>query len=127
MEGFSYTYNASQNQEVQRIRNRYLPRELSPMEQLKELDVQVRRPADRFAYIYGSVSAIIMGAGMSLVMTDMGDALGIVEPMVPGILIGVVGMLLALTTYKLHQGILNKRKVKYAPEILKLSEQIMRG
>jgi Kef-type K+ transport system membrane component KefB len=86
----------------------------------------VKRPANVFAYTYGSFSAIVMGAGMSLVMTDIGAMLGLGSAMVPGIVIGVVGMAMALSTYPIYKKILGNRKEKYAPEILKLSEKIMK-
>ena len=68
-----------------------------------------------------------MGAGMSLVMTEIGAIIGLASAMVPGIAIGVVGMGMALTTYPIYKRILNSRKKKYAPEIMALSEKIMNG
>lgn len=124
---FSYTYNAPCNQEVLNIRKKYLSREETDMDTLKALDGKVSRPANRFAYIYGSVAAIIMGAGMSLVMTDIGETIGLINAMIPGIAIGVVGLALALTTYPVHKAILNRRRKKYAPEILDLSEKLMQS
>ena len=110
---------------VQQIRTQYTEKQHTELDELKELDAKVKRPANVFAYIYGSVSAIVMGAGMSLVMTDIGATVGLADAMIPGIVIGVVGLGLALLTYPIHKGILNSRKKKYAPEILKLSEKIM--
>jgi uncharacterized Tic20 family protein len=97
----------------------------SELDALRELDAKVKRPANVFAYIFGSISAIIMGAGMSLVMTDIGAILGLGEAMIPGIAIGVVGMAMALLTYPMYKGILGSRKKKYSAEILALSEKIM--
>lgn len=79
MEKFSYTYSAPENQEVLRIRDKYLPREESKLEELKRLDSKVKRPANIFAYTFGAFSAIIMGAGMSLVMTDIGAVIGLAD------------------------------------------------
>ena len=124
---FHYTYNAEENQEVLRIREKYLPREESTLQELKRLDARVKKPANVFAYIYGSVSAIIMGAGMSLVMTDIGAVIGLSSAMVPGIVIGIVGMGMALSTYPIYKSILSRRKKKYAPQILELSEKITKG
>ena len=110
---------------VRKIRSQYVQKEYSQLEALKELDAKVRRPANVFAYVYGSVGAIVMGAGMSLVMTEIGAVLGLMDTMIPGIAVGVVGLLMALTTYPIHKKILSARKQKYAPEILALSEKIM--
>lgn len=110
---------------VQRIRTQYTEKQHTELDELKELDAKVKRPANTFAYIFGSVSAIVMGAGMSLVMTDIGATVGLADPMLPGIVIGIVGLAMALLTYPIHKGILNSRKKKYAERILQLSEKIM--
>lgn len=112
---------------VQKIRTQYMQKDSSQKEldTLKELDAEVKRPANLFGWIFGSVAAIIMGAGMSLVMTDLGSTLGIGEPMIPGIIIGVIGMLLAIINYPIYKGILETRKEKYADKILALSEKII--
>ena len=112
---------------VQKIRTQYTEAKHTELDELKALDAKVKKPANVFAYIYGSVSAIVMGAGMSLVMTDIGATIGLASAMVPGIVIGIVGMGLALTTYPIYKRILNRRKKKFAPRILALSEKIMEG
>lgn len=112
---------------VQKIRTQYTEKEHTGLEQLKALDTKVKRPANVFAYIFGSISAITMGSGMSLVMTDIGTTIGIGDPMLPGIVIGVVGMLMAIINYPIHKSILNNRKKKYADQIVKLSDKIMKG
>ena len=76
---------------VQKIRTQYTEKQHTELDALKELDAKVKRPANVFAYVYGSVSAIIMGTGMSLVMTEIGEIIGLVNTMVPGILVGILG------------------------------------
>ena len=110
---------------AQKIRTQYMEKQSTELDALRELDAKVKRPANVFAYTYGSISAIIMGAGMSLVMTDIGAAIGITSALVPGIAIGVVGLGMALLTYPMYKGILNSRKKKYGAEILTLSDKIM--
>ena len=110
---------------VQKIRTQYTEKQHTELDALKALDAKVKKPANVFAYVYGSLSAIIMGAGMSLVMTDIGAMIGLASGMVPGIVVGVVGLGMALSTYPIYKKILNRRKKKYAPEILALSEKIM--
>lgn len=110
---------------VQKIRTQYTEKENTQLDELKALDAKVKRPANVFAYTFGSISAIIMGAGMSLVMTDLGTTLGIANSMVPGIIIGVVGLAMAVVNYPMYKSILGSRKNKYRNEILALSEKIM--
>lgn len=110
---------------AQKIRAQYMEKESTELDALRRLDAKVKRPASVFAYIFGSISAVVMGAGMSLVMTDIGSTIGMDSTMIPGIVIGVVGMIMALVNYPIYKGILNSRKKKYGAEILSLSEKIM--
>ena len=110
---------------VQKIRTQYTEKEHTQLDALRELDAKVRRPANVFAYVFGAISAIIMGCGMSLVMTDIGAKLGMSSTMAPGIVIGIVGLLLAIINYPLYQRILSSRKKKYTEQIMKLSDKIM--
>ncbi len=110
---------------AEKIRTQYIEKQPSELDELRALDAKVKRPANVFAYVFGSISAVIMGAGMSLVMTDIGSAVGIENTMVIGTLVGVCGMMLALINYPLYKGILGSRKRKYGAEILSLSEKIM--
>ena len=110
---------------VQKIRTQYMEKESTQLDALRALDARVKRPANVFAGVFGTVSALVMGAGMSLVMTDIGEILGIAEPMAGGIVIGVAGMVMAVANYPIYTGILNSRKKKYAAEIMKLSDEIV--
>ena len=110
---------------AQKIRAQYMEKTPSELDALRELDAKVKRPANVFAYIFGSLSAIIMGSGMSLVMTDIGATIGITSALVPGIAIGVLGLGMALLTYPIYKGILCSRKKKYADKIIALSDKIM--
>ena len=110
---------------VQKIRTQYTEKEHTELDSLKELDSKVKRPANVFAYVFGSISAIIMGSGMSLVMTEIGESIGVENAMIPGIAIGVVGMLMAIINYPMYKSILASRRKKYADEIITLSDKIM--
>jgi len=111
---------------VQKIRAQYTEKESTELDALRALDAKVRRPADVFAYIFGSIGAIVMGSGMSLVMTDIAQTVGIPNPMVCGIVTGIVGLVMAVVNYPLHKRILGSRRKKYAAEILALSDTIMK-
>ena len=117
--------NSDQQFIVRKIRTEYVEKETTELDELRKLDAKVKRPVNIFAYIFGSIGAIIMGAGMSLVMTEIGSMIGVEETMVPGIVIGVVGMVIALVNYPIYKRILAGRKKKYGAEILALSDKIM--
>lgn len=112
---------------VEKIRSQYTEQAHTELDELKVLDAKVKKPAYGFGYTYGSIGAVIMGAGMSLVMTGIGKVIGLTSALVPGILIGVTGMGMTLTTYPIYKKILNSRKKKYARQILELSERITKG
>ena len=110
---------------AQKIRTQDMEKQPSELDALRKLDARVKRPANVFGYAFGSLSAIVMGAGMSLVMTDIGAILGLASTMIPGIVIGVVGLGMALLTYPIYKAILNARKKKFGAEIIAMSEKIM--
>ena len=113
---------------VQKIRTQYMEKDCTQKELdlLRELDAEVKRPATVFGHVFGSIDAIVMGTGMSLVMTDIGAQLGIGNSMPAGIVIGIVGMLIAIINYPIYKAILTSRKEKYADRILALSEKLMK-
>ena len=111
---------------VEKIRSQYTEQQHTELDALKALDAKVKKPANVFGYLYGSIGAMVMGAGMSLVLTDIGSMLGMTETLIPGIVIGAAGMVMALTAYPIYRKILTSRKKKYAAQILELSEKALR-
>ncbi len=94
---------------------------------MRDLDAKVKRPAIIWGSTLLTLGALIMGTGMSLVMTDLGKMIGIGNSMVYGVVIGVIGMLVAGLAYPAYTKILNSRRKKYSKEIIKLSDDIMKG
>ena len=112
---------------AQKIRDQYTEKKTTELDELRELDARVKRPVNVFAYVFGSISAIVMGAGMSLIMTDISNVVGISDPLIPGIIIGVIGLIMAIINYPIYNAMLSSRKKKYSGKILELSEKIMNG
>lgn len=110
---------------AQRIRAHYIEKQATELDALRALDAEARRPANIFAYIFGSIGAIVCGAGMSLVMTEIGSYLGMESTMLPGILIGLVGLAMAALCYPLYKRILSARMRRYRDKILALSDGII--
>ena len=128
-ETFNYTYSAKEQEEIKAIRNKYVaPEEKEDkMAQLRRLDAAVTQKATAVSLVFGVIGALIMGFGMSLVMTEIGSIIGIRSPMIPGIVIGVLGMIMAIINYPVYKGILGSRRRKYADEIIILSDNIIKG
>lgn len=125
---FSFTYSAAQQQEVESIRKKYLPREEDKMEQLRKLHNSAGRKAQIRAIGIGVIGALILGTGMSLAMTDLGELLGSVGElaMVIGIFIGLIGMVLVALAYPVYNRVLKKERARIAPEILRLTDELMK-
>ncbi len=125
-ETFTYTYSAAQQEEIAAIRKKYAaePIEVDKMEQLRKLDAGVTQKAMIAALTVGVLGALIMGTGMSLIMTDLAAILGMASALFPGIAIGIVGMAGVIAAYPLYQFVLKKERAKVAPQILKLTEEL---
>lgn len=124
-DAFKMTYSAEQQEEIRQIRKKYIPQQQDKMQQLRALDAKAGGKASTISIIIGVIGAIIMGAGMSLIMSDFGAPLGAAAFPV-GIGVGVVGMGIVLLAYPLYQRTLKKEHEKIAPEILKLTDELMK-
>lgn len=98
------------------------------MTKLRKLDADTSRKATMISIVLGTVGALLMGSGMSLIMTDLGVILGItgITSMVAGIMIGLPGILLVAAAYPVYSKVLKKERKKIAPEILRLTEELMK-
>ncbi len=105
---------------AQKIRTQYMEKEHDELYELRTVDKKVKRPANIFAYTFGTLGALILGTGMCLAMNVIGDAV------IPGIIIGLTGVAMVSGTYRLYARILEKRRAKYANEIFKLSDKIIK-
>lgn len=121
------TINNEQKHLVQKIRTQYTEKQHTELDELRALDRKVKMSANAFAYGFGAVSALTMGSGMSLIMTDIGQTIGMASPMTPGIVIGLVGMVMAIVNYPIYNGILTRRRKKYAQQIIALSDRLTKG
>lgn len=118
-EKFSYTYSAKEQAEVNQIRKKYVATE-DKMEQLRKLDASVTKKATTIAIIVGVIGALIMGAGMCCTMVWQGIWF------IPGIIIGLIGMAVLAMAYPLYQKVLKKEREKITPEIIRLTDELMK-
>ena len=122
---FQYTYSAKEQSEVEAIRKKYLPPEENKMEQLRKLDNSATQKAQALSIVVGVIGALIMGTGMSLCMTELSGFLG-GTAMFIGIPVGVAGMVLVALAYPIYNRVLKKQRQRIAPEILRLTEELMK-
>lgn len=119
-DAFQYTYSAKEQEEVKKIRSKYLAKEEDKMETLRRLDAQAARKATTVSIAIGVTGALIMGLGMSCCMVWAGACF------VPGIVIGMVGIALAALAYPAYGRTLKKERERVAPEILRLTDELMK-
>lgn len=120
-EVFNYTYSASQQAEIKGIREKYMPptEEEDKMERLRRLDRSVTKTGMVVSIIVGVISTLVLGVGMCCTMVWEGL-------MLPGIVIGVVGIIGIISAYPLYTHVTKKQREKVAPEIIKLSDELMK-
>ena len=125
---FKYTYSAKEQDEIRRIREKYQSKEEDGISKLRKMDAKVSQKATIISLVLGILGALVMGMGMSLVMTDLGVILGLtgVVRMLIGIFIGLVGIILVALTYPVYSKVLKREREKIAPEILRLTEELMK-
>jgi hypothetical protein len=117
-ESFHYTYSAAQQEEIEKIRQKYVPKEENKMEQLRKLDESATKPGTIAALALGIVSALLLGVGMccSMIWADRYFVLGIV--------LGLIGIAGAIAAYPLYNHITEKKRRQLAPEIMRLTEEL---
>ncbi len=127
-ETFRYTYSAKEQEEIQNIRRKYATSEEDKMERLRRLDANVTQKATMMALIPGIIGALLLGIGMSLAMSELSGVLGFSQSMafLIGILIGMIGIALVCLAYPLYNHVIKKERAKIAPEILRLTEELMK-
>lgn len=127
-ETFNYTYSAKEQEEIKAIRKKYAaPEETEDkMTQLRRLDAAVTQKATTASLVFGMIGALIMGIGMSLIMTDLGKMLGTTLALMIGIGVGIIGIVLVCMAYPIYNRILKKEREKIAPEIIRLSDELMK-
>ena len=128
--GFIYTYSAKVQAELKRIRDKYTaPTEVEDkMARLRRLDASVTNTAQAIALVFGVIGTLILGFGMSLCMTDLGEILGSYRDMamIIGIIVGVIGGILASLAYPIYNAIVKVKRKKLAPEIIRLTDELMK-
>jgi hypothetical protein len=115
---FSYTYSAAENQEVLRIRKKYLPKEETKLEELKRLDSLVQNSGVIQGLCAGIGGCLVFGLGLCLAMEVIGHMIWL------GVILGLVGTAGMLAAFPIYRKIFNKAKAQHSPRILELAAQL---
>ena len=129
-ETFKFTYSAKEQEEIKAIRKKYVASEQAEdkMAQLRRLDAAVTQKGTIVSLALGVIGTLLLGSGMSLAMTDIGNMLGLADKteMLIGIPIGLVGIALILVAYPIYNAIIKKERERIAPEIIRLTDELMK-
>ena len=118
---FTYIYSAARNKEVENIRRKYMPREESKLETLKRLDNRVQSAGMIESLCIGIIGALTFGIGMCFFLDVFAGAVWLTA------LFMIIGTLLMIPAYPIYRRIAHRTKEKLTPEILRLSEEIMKS
>jgi len=116
---FNYTYSANQQEEVKSIRQKYTPREENKLEQLRRLDQDTKTPGTIVSLAVGTISSLLLGTGMACIMEW--------DFFVVGLAVGVIGMIGVALAYPVYTVMTKKQRIKLAPQIIQLSDELMQG
>ena len=117
---YNYTYSAKNQAEVREIRNKYIPKEVDKLEQLRSLDASVTKKGTMVSLLVGTLGCLVLGTGMSCVMV-WGENLFLI-----GVIIGIIGIVGISIAYPLYIYITRKERERIAPEILRLSDELLK-
>ena len=118
---FTYNYSAARNKEVESIRRKYMPHEESKLETLKRLDYRVQTAGMIESLCFGIIGALVFGVGMCFFLDVFAGAAWLTA------ILMICGTLLMIPAYPIYRRITRKTKAELTPEILRLSEEIMKS
>ena len=118
---FTYNYSAARNKEVESIRRKYMPHEESKLEKLKRLDYRVQMAGMIEGLCFGIIGALVFGIGMCFFLDVFAGAAWLTA------ILMICGTLLMIPAYPIYHRIARKTKAELTPEILRLSEEIMKS
>ena len=117
---FEFTYSGRETEEIRKIREKYLPRPENKLEKLRRLDKSAAEKGTIWSLIIGILGTLIMGGGMSMCLVWTETLL------IPGIAVGIVGIVMLSLAYPVYKTVTEKERRRIAPEILRLSDELLK-
>ena len=119
--GFSFTYSASQQQEVEAIREKYLPHPETAVQELLRLHRTVRTAGIAEALAVGVGGFLLFGIGFCLILQVIGSSIPL------GIALCLLGAAGMLGAYPAYRTVSRRIQAQCTPRILELLQKIERG
>lgn len=105
---------------IERIASKYQEKEITKLDELKNLDKKARKGALIFAYVFGIIASLVLGLGMCIAMKVI-----LADLMIIGVLIGIVGIFMCIINYPIYKKLHEKGIKKYSNQILELSKSLL--
>ena len=119
-EGFQYSYSAKQQEEIKRIRSKYEAPQEDKMAYLRRLDESATRKGTIVSIVLGVIGTLVLGVGMCCILVWQNTWF------FPGIVIGLLGIVGLSAAYPVYMQITKKEREKIAPEILRITEELLK-
>lgn len=105
---------------VEKLKDSYKEKEITKLEELRQLDKKVKKGPMVFAYTFGIIGSLVLGFGMC-------TAMEVILPgyMAVGIIVGLVGIAMVALNYFIYSKMLWNSKKKNASKIIELSNEIL--
>ena len=115
---YTYRYSATESSEARRIREKYLPKSKSKLDELRALDKKVREAGNVTALIVGIVGCLIFGVGICMGLGALPGG------MVVAIILGLIGTIVMLPAYPIYLKLKRDARERYSPRIIELASEI---
>lgn len=121
-EKFEYKYSAptkEERKEIDSILSQYVPKDEkeNKMDRLRYLDNKVKTIPTIWALSIGLIGILIFGLGLTCILEWNSITIGIV--------LMVIGSIIMIPAYFIHNLVKDKLKAKYSKEIISLSEELL--
>lgn len=118
---FTYRYSADRSREVARIRDKYLPAEEKKIDVLRRLDRRVQRAGSIEGLTIGVIGCLLFGIGLCFGLDVLAGAAWL------PLFFCELGTAIMLPAYPVYRLISRRTRAALTPEILRLSEEILRS
>lgn len=114
---FEYTYSAAEQEEIEKIKSKYVQKGEDKLEQIRALDASVTKPGTIAGITMGVIGMLMFGGGLSATLVSS-------SLFIPGVILGLAGIVLMAAAYPVYKKITDKQREHIAPQILAMIDEL---